>query len=94
MQKDPSELLENGKVKTLIAQLDADFDVVIIDTAPIVLITDAYLLSSLCDTTLYVVMHKITPKSLVKRIDDNMDKSYKKPCHHIQWRKDKRIFQE
>ncbi len=71
LQKDASELLENGKVQTLIARLDADFDVVIIDTAPIVLITDAYLLSSLCDATLYIVRHKYTPKMFVKRMEDN-----------------------
>jgi tyrosine-protein kinase Etk/Wzc len=73
LQQDSSELLENGKVRTLIAQLDTDFDIVIIDSAPIGLITDAYLLSSICDATLYVVMHKVTPKILIKRIDDNLE---------------------
>lgn len=72
LQKDASELLENGKVQTLINKLDADFDCVIIDAAPMVLITDAYLLSSLCDATLYVIRHGFTPKMLVKRIDDSM----------------------
>jgi capsular exopolysaccharide synthesis family protein len=72
LQQDSSELLANGRVQTLIAQLETDFDVVIIDTAPVVLITDAYLLSSLCDATLYVIRHKVTPKMLVKRMDDNM----------------------
>lgn len=72
LPQDASELLENGKVQILINQLDTDFDVVIIDTAPIVLITDAYLLSSICDSTLYVIRHRVTPKILVKRMDDNM----------------------
>ena len=72
LQQDASELLENGKVQLLISQLDAEFDMVIIDTAPIVLITDAYLLSSFCDATIYVIRHQFTPKVLVKRIDDNM----------------------
>jgi capsular exopolysaccharide synthesis family protein len=70
---DASELLQNGKIQDLINQLDTDFDVVVIDTAPIVLITDAYLLSSLCDTTLYVIRHKFTPKMLVKRIEENIE---------------------
>jgi tyrosine-protein kinase Etk/Wzc len=73
LEQDASELLENGKVNHLISRLEADFDMVIIDTAPIVLITDAYLLSSLCDATLFVVRHKFTPKMLIKRMDDNMD---------------------
>ncbi|MEO6358582.1 MAG: polysaccharide biosynthesis tyrosine autokinase [Ferruginibacter sp.] len=73
LEQDASELLENGKVNHLISRLEADFDMVIIDTAPIVLITDAYLLSSLCDATLFVVRHKFTPKMLIKRMDDNME---------------------
>lgn len=73
LQQDSSELLENGKVQNLINQLDNDFDIVVIDTAPVVLITDAYLLSSLCDATLYVVRHKFTPKMLLKRVDESMN---------------------
>ena len=72
LQQDASELLVNGKVETFINKLDNDFDFVIIDAAPIVLITDAYLLSSLCDATLYVVRHRYTPKMLVKRMDESM----------------------
>lgn len=70
IQESPSELLENGKIQHLIAYLEENYDVVILDTAPVVMVTDAYLLSSLCDATLYVVRHKYTPKMLVKRIDE------------------------
>jgi tyrosine-protein kinase Etk/Wzc len=73
LQQDSSELLENGKVGKLISLLKADFDMVIIDTAPVVLITDAYLISSFCDATLFVVRHKFTPKMLIKRMDSNME---------------------
>ncbi len=61
----------NGKIEKLIEYLDTNFATVVIDTSPIVLVTDAYILSSLCDATLYVVRHKYTPKILVKRIDEN-----------------------
>ena len=71
--EDASELLLNGKVQPLIEKLSLDYDIVLIDTAPIVLITDAYLLSSLCDATLYVIRHKFTPKFLVKRIEENIE---------------------
>ena len=73
LQQDSSELLENGKIQQLIDHLNNDFDVVIIDAAPVVLITDAYLLSSICDATLYVVRHNFTPKMLIKRMDFNME---------------------
>jgi capsular exopolysaccharide synthesis family protein len=71
LQENPSELLLNGKVSEIIEYLDNSFDMVIIDTSPIVLITDAYILSEMCDATLYVIRHKYTPKLLVKRIDEN-----------------------
>jgi capsular exopolysaccharide synthesis family protein len=69
--ENPSELLSNGKVKDLIDYLDNAFDLVIIDTSPLVLVTDGYLLTGLCDATLFVIRHKYTPKMLIKRIDVN-----------------------
>ena len=70
LQDTPSELLENGKIQQLISYLEDNFDVIILDTPPVVMVTDAYLLSSLSDATLYIVRHKYTPKMLVKRIDE------------------------
>ncbi len=67
----PSELLSNGNVKNIINYLDNLFDFVVIDTAPVALVTDANLLSGYCDATLYIIRHKYTPKMLVKRIDEN-----------------------
>lgn len=69
--ENPTELLANGRVEDLLEYLNESFDAVIIDTSPIVLVTDAYILSKLCDATLYVVRHNYTPKILVKRIDLN-----------------------
>ena len=71
LPENPTELLANGKVAEIIDYLDEIFDVVIIDTSPIVLVTDAYILSPLCDATLYVIRHNYTPKVLIKRIDEN-----------------------
>ena len=71
LPENPSELLSNGKVKELIDYLEGIFDMVIIDTSPLVLVTDGYILTGLCDATLYVVRHKYTPKMLIKRIDEN-----------------------
>ena len=71
LPENPSELLSNSRTKDLIDYLDSAFDYVIIDTSPIVLVTDGYLLTGLCDATLYVIRHKYTPKVLVKRIDQN-----------------------
>mgnify|MGYP002778232349 CR=1 FL=1 len=68
--ENPSELLMTDKVPQMLAQLEQDFDFIIIDTAPVGPLSDAYVLSSYCDATLYVVRHKYTPKMFVNRIDD------------------------
>ena len=70
LPQNPTELLANGKVNEIIEYLDNIFDIVIIDTSPLVLVTDGYLLTGLCDATLYVIRHKYTPKIIVKRIDE------------------------
>lgn len=67
----PTELLMNGRVEELLNYLDAVYDYVVIDTAPVHPVTDAYVLSPLCDATLFVVRHKYTPKVFVERIDEN-----------------------
>lgn len=71
LPENPSELLSNGRAKDLLDYLNSAFDYVIIDTSPMVLVTDGYLLTGLCDATLYVVRHKYTPKMLIKRLDRN-----------------------
>jgi capsular exopolysaccharide synthesis family protein len=71
LPNNPTELLMNGRAKELINYLDTIFDYVVIDTAPVNPVTDAYVLSPYCDTTLYVIRHKYTPKVLVQRIDEN-----------------------
>ncbi len=67
----PAELLMNGRIEELLHYLDNIFDFIVIDTAPVTPVTDAYILSPLCDLTLYVIRHKYTPKVLVQRIDEN-----------------------
>jgi Mrp family chromosome partitioning ATPase len=61
----------NGKAEELLKQLDEKFDFIIIDTAPVMPVSDAYILSPFCDATLFVVRHGYTPKVFIERIDEN-----------------------
>lgn len=70
LPENPSELLMSDKLKELLAYLEEAFDIIIIDSAPATLLSDAYVLSPLCDVTLYVVKHKFTPKSYLERLDE------------------------
>jgi capsular exopolysaccharide family len=67
----PTELLMSSKLPELLSYLDGIFDFIIIDTAPVGPVTDAYIISPYCDATLYIVRHKRTPKVLVEQIDAN-----------------------
>ena len=67
----PSELIMNGKVAELFNYLEAEFDYIVVDTAPVSPVTDAYILSPFCDATLFVIRHSFTPKIFVQRIDAN-----------------------
>ncbi|RYG01387.1 MAG: polysaccharide biosynthesis tyrosine autokinase, partial [Chitinophagaceae bacterium] len=71
LPENPSELLLTDKLKELLNYLEDVFDVIVIDSAPASLLSDAYILSPLCDTTLYVVKHDFTPKSYLERLDED-----------------------
>lgn len=66
----PSELLMSERMEELLNRLDELFDYIVIDTAPVSPVTDAYILSPLCSATLFVIRHKYTPKVFVQRIDE------------------------
>jgi capsular exopolysaccharide family len=51
----PSELLGSSRMKALLEQLKKDYDYVLIDAPPVVVVTDAALLASECDGAILVV---------------------------------------
>lgn len=66
--ENPSELLDSFVLDQLINKLRTDYDDILIDTPPLHLVTDAMLLSRVCDVTLYLVKQGYTDKSELKFI--------------------------
>jgi len=58
----PSELILLKRTEELFQRLKEDFDYVIIDTSPVGLVTDAQLLNTYADTTLYIIRQGHTYK--------------------------------
>lgn len=60
----PAELWMRSRTKDMFNQLKHNFDYVIVDTAPCMLVTDTFLISKYADVTLYVVRAGFTEKRL------------------------------
>jgi capsular exopolysaccharide synthesis family protein len=66
----PSELLLDEKLATLFEYLRRNFDVVIMDTAPVGMVSDAMTLSKFADCTLYIVRQGHTYKKQISLIEE------------------------
>lgn len=69
----PTDLLSNGKYEVLIETLKEKYDYIILDTAPLMLVTDSFLISEVADITLYVTRSKYTEKTLIEFANKNVD---------------------
>ena len=65
----PSELLQSDRLDTLFAELRQSFDYIIVDSAPVALVSDTFLLNRLVDMTLYVCRANYTPQNSVDFIN-------------------------
>ncbi|MEN9919110.1 MAG: hypothetical protein RL662_1546 [Bacteroidota bacterium] len=65
----PNELLMSPKLKNFLLQAKIDYDFVIIDTAPVGLVSDTYLLNEYGDITLYVIRQNVTPKAAINYVN-------------------------
>lgn len=62
----PAHLLTNGRFTKLINEAKEEFDYIIVDTAPTILVTDTMLISQLADATIYLSRADYTEKNLLK----------------------------
>lgn len=68
----PVELIEGNKMKVLITELKKRFDYIVIDTAPIGIVSDAKSLSPFVDCTLFVVRYNFTLKTKLASVAENV----------------------
>jgi capsular exopolysaccharide synthesis family protein len=61
----PAELLSNGRFEELLNILKKQFDYIVVDTAPTILVTDTLLISQFADLTVYVTRADHTDKKLL-----------------------------
>ena len=68
----PTELLANGRYQILLEILKPLYDYIIVDTAPLMLVTDTFLFADLADTTLYVTRSNYTEEKLIDFANKNI----------------------
>ena len=64
----PSELLESEVFSKMLNELKNQFDVIIIDSPPLGLVSDAEILAQYCDMHLFVVRYGVTQKEAVEEV--------------------------
>ncbi|MES1222008.1 MAG: CpsD/CapB family tyrosine-protein kinase, partial [Bacteroidota bacterium] len=69
----PSELILSPRMEKLLNYLESLYDVVIIDSPPVLPVTDTLVVSQFANAVLYVVRHGYTPKIHIKMLDENLE---------------------
>jgi tyrosine-protein kinase Etk/Wzc len=66
----PSEMIMDSKMDELFTYLRANFEIIIIDSAPVGLVSDSKILAKYADATLYVIRQRYTVKKQLAFVDD------------------------
>lgn len=69
----PAELLMSNRLEELIEGLKKEFDYIIIDSAPIGVVSDTYLLNRVVDNSVYVSRQGYSPKDVTELINEIYD---------------------
>ena len=76
----PAELLQTERVEELFAELRKRYDYIIVDTAPVALVSDTYQLDRVADMTIYVSRYKYTPTEMIDYLNNMIDQ---KRMHNV-----------
>ena len=66
----PSELLLSSRLDDLIAGLKEQYDYIILDSAPVGIVSDTYLLNRVVDNSIYVTRQNYTPREATSLINE------------------------
>jgi capsular exopolysaccharide synthesis family protein len=76
----PTELLQTTRLDDLFVELRKRYDYIIVDTAPIAMVSDTYLLDRIADMTIFVCRYKYTPSEMIDYINQVIEQ---KRMHNV-----------
>ena len=71
----PSELLGSKQMEDLIADMRSEYEFILIDTPPVLAVTDASILSRLTDAALLIIRYGTAQRHVVQRCADLLERS-------------------
>ena len=81
--ENPAELLDSARMKQLLSEVKTQFDYILIDTSPVISVTDAGILSSLVDGVIMVIQAGRTQRGVVKRAVELLQQTHAKLLGHV-----------
>lgn len=69
----PSDLIDSTVMREMLEQLEQEYDVILIDTPPILAVTDSVIISTLCDSVIMVVAAGKVKKEHLKKAKEQLD---------------------
>jgi capsular exopolysaccharide synthesis family protein len=67
----PSELVLNGRMHEFLAEAKLRYDYIIVDSPPLAIVADAFVLNEHADHMIFVTRQDYTPKQLLKSFDEH-----------------------
>lgn len=81
--ENPAELLASDKMKDFLAEMRSKYDFILIDTPPIISVTDSGIVGSQADGVLLVIQAGRTQRGIVKRAEELLYQSHTKVLGHV-----------
>ena len=66
----PAELIMSDRLEELITELKKEYDYIIIDSAPVGVVSDTFLINRVIDLSIYVSRQNYTPREMTEIIND------------------------
>jgi capsular exopolysaccharide synthesis family protein len=70
----PPDFIGSERLRVLLQQLSAEYDLVVLDTPPVTPVVDSVLLSALADKIVFVVSWRSTPQYIAERAFSSLDR--------------------
>lgn len=81
--ENPAELLDSQNMKNLLSDLKRQFDYIIIDTPPIIAVTDSGILGAQVDGVIMVIQAGRTQRGIIKRAAELLHQCHAKVLGHV-----------